>query len=257
MIFDTHAHYDDEAFDPDREELLSRLPGEGIGRVVNVTASLDSVDKSIALARNYPYIFSSVGIHPSDIAPLNDEICAVLEGKLTCDRVVAVGEIGLDYYWEKDPMERERQRTWFRRQLDMARRAGLPVIIHSRDAAADTLTIAKDEKLREIGGVMHCYSYSLEHAREYLNMGLFLGIGGVLTYKNARVLREVVAYAPLEQLVLETDCPYLTPVPHRGERNSSLNLKYVAEAIARIKGISPEEAEEITWNNAMRLYRMG
>ena len=169
---------------------------------------------------------------------------------------MAIGEIGLDYYWEKDPKARANQQYWFRRQMNLAREKKLPIVIHSRDAAKDTLDIAKEEKLSEIGGVVHCFSYSVEMAREYLNMGMYLGIGGVLTYKNARVLKEVVDYAPMDRLVLETDSPYLTPVPNRGKRNSSQNLPYVVMAIAEIKGITTKEVEDITWENAVKMYRM-
>ena len=167
-----------------------------------------------------------------------------------------MGEIGLDYYWEKDEEKKYHQRYWFRRQIDLAREVGLPIVIHSRQAAQDTMDIAKEERIGDIGGVVHCYSYSAEQAKEYLKMGLYLGIGGVLTYKNARVLKEVVQMAPLQSLVLETDCPYLTPEPNRGKRNSSLNIPYVVEAISQIKGVSTEQVEAVTWDNAMRLYRM-
>ena len=257
MIFDTHAHYDDRAFDEDRDTLLEGMQAAGIGRIVNIGITPENADACIALAEKYPFIYATIGVHPSEITDdLNDQVFEALSAKTAHEKVVAVGEIGLDYSWIKEPDKRERQRYWFRRQLGLARDKGLPFSIHSREAAKDTLDIMKDEKAGEIGGVVHCYSYSVEHAREYLNMGLFLGIGGVVTYKNARVLKEVVAYAPLSQLVLETDCPYLTPVPNRGKRNSSLNLPYVAAAIAQIKGITPEEVEATTWENGMRLYRM-
>ncbi len=256
MIFETHAHYDDEAFDEDREELLAKLPNEGIGRVVNNEPNLASTARSMELADQYSHVYAAVGVHPSDAGELNEKSFAWLTAQTTHPKVVAVGEIGLDYYWVKDTEERARQQYWFRRQLALARETALPVVIHSRDAAQDTLRIAQDEKLGEIGGVVHCFSYSVEMAREYLKMGMYLGIGGVLTYKNARVLREVVEYAPIEQLVLETDSPYLTPTPFRGKRNSSLNLPYVVATIGEIKGLRTEEVEQITWDNAMKLYRM-
>lgn len=170
------------------------------------------------------------------------------------ERVVAIGEIGLDYYW--DSPKREMQKQWFIRQLELARELALPVIIHSRDAAKDTMEILKEQKAEEIGGVIHCFSYSVEIAREYLNMGFYLGIGGVLTFSNAKKLKEVVEMAPLERLVLETDCPYLAPVPNRGKRNDSLNLSYVAEEIARIKQVAYQEVADITFDNAERLYRL-
>ena len=261
MIFDTHAHYDQDWFDDDRDELLAGMQSGGIGRIVNIGCDLEASRRSIELAEKYDFIWAAAGVHPSDavtkLDPARDEENLALISEMTDhEKVVAVGEIGLDYYWIKEPEMRERQKLWFRRQINLAREKGLPIVIHSREAAKDTLDIAKEEKLRDVGGVMHCFSYSKEIAREYLNMGFFLGIGGVLTYQNARVLKEVVAYAPTESLVLETDCPYLSPVPFRGKRNSSLNLPYVVSAFAQIKGISVEETEEITWNNAMRLYRM-
>lgn len=254
MIFETHAHYDDEWFDDDRDGLLSGMEEAGIGRIVNIAADLASVKSSIELAERYPFIYAAAGVHPSDADQLNEENFQWLREQTKHPRVVAVGEIGLDYYWKKEPEERENQRYWFRRQLNLAREEKLPVVIHSREAAKDTLDIAKEERLGEIGGVVHCFSYPAEIAREYLNMGMYLGIGGVLTYKNARTLKEVVAYTPMERIVLETDSPYLTPVPNRGKRNSSLNLPYVVSAIAEIKGITPEEVMDITWKNGCQLY---
>ena len=168
---------------------------------------------------------------------------------------MAIGEIGLDYHWEEP--EPEVQKHWFLRQLDLAREVSLPIIVHSRDAAKDTLDIMKSEKAGELGGVIHCFSYSVEMAREYLNMGFYLGIGGVLTFNNAKKLKEVVEYMPMDQLVLETDCPYLSPVPNRSKRNSSLNLPYVVKAVSEIKGVSEEEVIAVTRENARRMYRLG
>ncbi len=255
-IFETHAHYDDEQFDVDRDELLSQMVPAGIGRIVNVGADLEMTRKSIELAEKYPFIYAAAGVHPSDASQLNEETFAWLAKQTKHEKVVAVGEIGLDYYWEKEPDVRANQRYWFRRQIGLARETKLPIIIHSREAAKDTMDIAVDEKIGEIGGVVHCYSYSVEMARDYLNMGMYLGIGGVVTYKNSRVLKEVVQYAPLDRLVLETDSPYLTPTPFRGKRNCSLYLPYVVEAIAALKNVTPEEVMEVTWNNAMKMYRM-
>lgn len=252
MIFDTHAHYDNQAFDEDRETLLTSLTNAGIGRVVNIGASLESTKRTLELMEQYPFIYGAVGVHPSESGELKEEDMAWLESLLRREKVVAVGEIGLDYYW-KEP-EISIQKHWFIRQLDLARRHSLPVVIHSRDADKDTLDIMKAEKAGEIGGVIHCFSYSREMAREYLNMGFYLGIGGVSTFQNARHLKEVIAYAPLEKLVLETDCPYLAPVPHRGKRNSSLYLPLVVQAIAEIKGITREQVEEQTWENGVVLF---
>ena len=252
MIFDTHAHYDDEAFDDDREALLGSLASQGIQAVTNVAASLKSCETTLALTEQYPFIYGAIGVHPSETAEL--DACGMDRMKAWCasEKIRAVGEIGLDYYWEEP--EHEIQKKWFAAQLDLAKELKLPVIIHSRDAAKDTLDIMKAEHAEELGGVIHCFSYTKEMAREYLNMGFFLGIGGVLTFKNARKLAETVEYAPLDRLVLETDCPYLAPVPNRGKRNSSLNLTYVANQLAAIKGIDRETVEKITWDNARRLY---
>lgn len=253
-IFDTHAHYDDEAFDADRTELLESLRGNGIGCVVNVGASLSSCRTTLELAEKYPFIYAAVGVHPNETAEITEADIDWIKHVSAGKKVVAIGEIGLDYYW--DEPEREIQKKWFVRQLAAAKETGLPVIIHSRDAAKDTLDIMKAEHKGTTGGVIHCFSYGVEMAREYLNMGYFLGIGGVLTFKNAKKLKEVVEYAPVSQLVLETDCPYLSPVPNRGKRNSSLNIPYVVEAMSEIKHMEPEEIIRITTENAKRLYRL-
>ena len=260
MIFETHAHYDDPAFDEDRESLLLKLPEEGITRVVNVAASLKGCRDSLDLAKKYDFIYASIGVHPSDTGELTDDDLAFME-KLCREealqqrgKVVAVGEIGLDYYW--DEPDREIQKKWFVRQLSIAKDTGLPVVIHSRDAAKDTMDIIKAEHKGTTGGVIHCFSYGVDQAREYLDMGYFLGIGGVLTFKNAKKLKEVAEYAPMDRLVLETDCPYLTPVPYRGKRNSSLYLSYVAEALAELKGMERDEVIRVTAENARRLYRL-
>lgn len=253
-IFDTHAHYDDEAFDGDREELLESLPGNGIARVVNVGASLASCRRTIELTERYGFIYGALGIHPNETAGLTEQDIAWLGQACKADKCVAVGEIGLDYYW--DEPEREVQKAWFARQLSLARELGLPVIIHSRDAAKDTADVMAAEKAGEIGGVIHCYSYTRETARVFLDMGFFFGIGGVLTFQNARKLKEAVEYIPMDRIVLETDCPYLAPVPNRGRRNSSLNLPYVVTAMAQLKGISEEAVRAAAWENAHRLYRM-
>ena len=254
MIFDTHAHYDDEAFDEDRTELLGRLQEAGIGAVMNVAASLERCRSTIKLAEAHDWIYGSVGVHPSETGEMDQEGLQWI--KEQCDRPVikAVGEIGLDYYWEEPA--HDIQKKWFEAQMDLARQVKLPIIIHSRDAAKDTLDMMKAAKAGEIGGVVHCFSYTREMAREYLDMGFFLGIGGVLTFNNARKLKEVVEYIPLESIVLETDCPYLAPVPNRGKRNSSLELPYVVEAVSRLKGVDPETVMKATWENGKKLYRL-
>ena len=254
MIFETHAHYNDEAFAEDREEIFAQFPDKGIGRAVNIASDLASIDECLDLAHRWPFMYCALGIHPSDCAPLTDALLEGIRDKLADPRVVAVGEIGLDYYW--DTPDREIQKHWFEAQLEMARQAGLPVVIHSREAARDTMEIMRAHRAEEIGGVVHCYSYSPELAMEYVKMGFFIGIGGVVTFKNARKLKEVAAQVPLDHIVLETDSPYLAPVPFRGKRNSSLYLPYIAEAIAQLRGISTEEVIARTEENAERLYRL-
>lgn len=254
MIFDTHAHYDDDAFDDDREILLAGMQEQGIEHIVNVGASLTSCRQTLALIGQYDFMYGAIGVHPSESAELDEESFAWLSQAAREKKVVAVGEIGLDYYWEEP--EHDIQKKWFVRQLELAREIKLPVIIHSREAAQDTLEIMKEHHAEEIGGVIHCYSYSLEMAKEYEKMGFYFGIGGVLTFQNAKKLREVVEYLPLERIVLETDCPYLSPVPNRGKRNSSLNLRYVAEKIAEIKNISYDVIIEETEKNAKKLYQL-
>lgn len=252
MIFESHAHYDDEAFDGDREELLHSLSAQGVGTVINVAASVDSIESTVKLAEKYPFVYAAVGVHPDEVGEMDQGTLERMRRLAREDKVVAIGEIGLDYYWDKE--KHELQKEWFRRQLDVARQEKLPFIIHSREAAADTLQVAREERVGEIGGVVHCFSYGVELAREYLNMGLYLGIGGVVTFKNARKLKEVAEYAPLSALLLETDSPYLAPVPHRGKRNDSGKLPLVAQAIGEIKGISPEEVIRVTEENGRRLF---
>ncbi len=254
MIFDTHAHYDDEAFDEDRDELLVSLLDNGIEAVTNVGASIKTSRNTLELAEKYPFIYGAIGVHPNETGELKEDDIIWLKNQSAHKKVVAIGEIGLDYYW--DEPDHETQKKWFIRQMYLAKQVKLPVIIHSRDAAKDTLDIMKAENAGDIGGVIHCFSYTKEMAREYLNMGYYLGVGGVLTFKNAKKLREVVEYMPVEQLVLETDCPYLAPVPNRGKRNSSLNLPFVVREISTIKGIPEEKIIEITSQNAKRLYKL-
>jgi TatD DNase family protein len=252
MIFDTHAHYDDEQFDIDREELLGKMQGAGIETIVDVGASLETTKKALELAHRYDFIYAAVGVHPSEVEELDDDSIELLRSLCRDDKCVAIGEIGLDYHWP-DPAP-ELQKLWFRRQLNLARSEHLPVIIHSRDAAADTMEIMADERAEEIGGVVHCFSYSKEIARQCVKMGFYIGIGGVLTFKNARKMVEVMEDTPMDRILLETDCPYLAPEPYRGKRNSSLYLPYVVQKMAEIKGITTEEVISITRKNAMTMY---
>ena len=254
MIFESHAHYDDEAFDEDRDALLSSMPRKGISCVVNVSASIQSLEATKALMEKYPHVYGAFGIHPDEVGDLDDEKIEQIRTLCQHEKSVAIGEIGLDYYWDKE--KHDLQKKWFERQAELAREEHLPIIIHSREAAADTLDMAKGLKIDEIGGVVHCFSYGKEMAREYLNRGLYIGIGGVVTFKNAKKLKEVVEYAPLEQLLLETDCPYLAPAPNRGKRNTSLLIPYIAEEIARIKNVSYDEVVRVTHANAMRVFNL-
>lgn len=252
MIFETHAHYDDDAFDTDREELLGSLNENGIEYVINVGASIQTTKNTIALMEKYPFVYGALGVHPSDTGELNEDNFAWLREQFMLEKAVAVGEIGLDYYW--DEPDRKTQKYWFERQLELAREVKKPVSIHSREAAQDTLEIMKGVKAEEIGGVIHCFSYAKEMAREFLNMDFSFGIGGVVTFQNAKKLKEAVEYIPMEKLLLETDSPYLAPTPFRGKRNSSLYIPYIAKEIAAIKGLSEEEVVEITNQNAKRLF---
>lgn len=254
MIFETHAHYDDERFAEDRDTLLASMPERGIGRIINVGSTLVSTKETLAIAQNYPYVYAAVGVHPSEIGDLNEEMFAWLKEQTRQEKTVAVGEIGLDYYWDKEPEVQKAQRYWFKRQMELAREETLPVIIHSRDAAEDTMRLMQEIHAEEIPGVIHCYSYSKEMALEFVKMGYRIGVGGVVTFKNARKLKETVEAVPMEAILLETDCPYMAPEPHRGTRNDSSNIPYVVNTIAQIKGISTDEVEHITWENAMRLF---
>ncbi|MCI8281479.1 MAG: TatD family hydrolase [Lachnospiraceae bacterium] len=252
MIFDTHTHYDDRKFEEDRDKLLSSLKESNITKIVNVGADIETTKQTLALAAAYDFIYAAVGVHPSDVDCLNEENYAWLKRQTSCKKVVAVGEIGLDYYWEKDPQKQQQQKYWFQRQLSLAKETNLPVVIHSRDAAEDTLNILKEQP--DISGVIHCFSYSKELALEYVKMGYYIGVGGVITFKNAKKLKEAVEAIPLERIVIETDCPYLAPEPYRGKRNESIYLPYVLNEIARIKHMTPAEIEDVTFHNAEKLY---
>lgn len=253
MIFDTHAHYDDEQFKEDRDELLASMPSMGVGTIVNVSATYESCKEAVALAQKYPHVYAAVGVHPDEVGALNDETFAEMKKLFAEDKVVAVGEIGLDYYWDNE--SHEVQREWFVRQLELAKELDLPVLIHSREAAADTMYVMKNYA-KGLGGVIHCYSYSKEMAEEYVKMGFYIGIGGVVTFKNAKKMKEVVEAIPMDRILLETDCPYLAPEPFRGRRNQSSYLQYVAEKIAELKGLSVEEVIAQTEANARRMYRL-
>lgn len=254
MIFDTHAHYDDDAFDEDRDTLLSGMKEAGVEYIVNVGASMASSGRSVELAEKYPFVYAAVGVHPDHVGELDEEKLEQLRVWSKHEKVKAIGEIGLDYYWDKE--QHDLQKLWFMRQMELAHETKLPMIVHSREAAKDTLDMVIAAKPLELSGIIHCYSYSAEQARDYLNMGYYIGIGGVLTFKNGKKLKEVAEYAPLSQVVLETDCPYLAPVPFRGKRNDSSKISYVAEMLAEIKKVPVEEVLRITNENGRKLYHI-
>ncbi|ROR31953.1 TatD DNase family protein [Mobilisporobacter senegalensis] len=254
MIFETHAHYDDEQFDEDREELLLSLRDNGIEYVVNIGSSIETSKNTLELTKKYSHVYGAVGVHPNETEELNQSSFDLLKKMTQEPKIAAIGEIGLDYYW-KEP-EPVIQKEWFDRQMSLAKEVKLPIVIHSRDAAKDTIDMMNGAGARDIGGVIHCYSYSLETAKIFLNMGFYLGIGGVVTFNNAKKLKEVVDYAPLDRLLLETDCPYLAPVPFRGKRNSSLYIPHIASEIAKIKNIDYNEVIRVTMENAKSMYKI-
>lgn len=253
MIFESHAHYDAHQFDEDRDELLSSMQENGVGTIVNVGASWESIEEVGSLAEKYPFIYAALGLHPDEVGDLNEERFTILREKCKSEKVVAIGEIGLDYYWDNE--SHEVQKEWFIRQLNLAKELGLPVIIHSRDAAEDTLVIMK-EHAKGLRGVIHCFSYSKELALEYVKMGFHIGVGGVVTFRNGKKLKEVVREVPLERILLETDCPYLAPVPYRGKRNSSLYIPHIVETVAQLKGVAYEDVLAQTEQNAKDLFGM-
>jgi len=252
MIFETHAHYDDEAFDEDREALLGRMRENGIEYIINIGADLKTTANTVALTEKYPFIYGAAGVHPDMTKELNEENFAWLCEQCRKEKIVAVGEIGLDYYWDATP--RDVQKEWFLRQMNLAKEIGKPVVIHSREAAQDTYDMIKEHHAGTTGGVIHCFSYSKEMAEAYVKLGYSIGIGGVVTFKNARKLKEAVEAIPLGSILLETDSPYLAPVPYRGKRNCSLYIPHIAQEIAALKGVSYEEVVEVTNQNAKKLF---
>lgn len=251
MIFDSHSHYDDIAFDEDRDELLSSFKSNNIGNVVAASAEWNSIPKILALCEKYDFIHLTLGIHPNNALDLTPENRTVFETLIEEKHPVAIGEIGLDYHY--DEPSPDIQKEAFVYQLKLAEKYKLPVIIHSRDAHEETINIIEKYPLSR-KGVVHCFSSSKELALRYVKDGFYIGIGGVVTFKNAKKAREVTEAVPLERILLETDCPYLAPTPHRGERNSSLYLPLVVKEIAEIKGVSEEEVINVTENNAKILF---
>ena len=260
MIFDPHSHYDDERYDEDREDILKILREKNVGAITNICASYESLEAVRALTEKYDFIYGAVGLHPEGIDELikmgdaaksrSEVLDEMRELLINNDKMVAVGEIGLDYHYEAPP--KDIQKIWFDEQMSLAGELKKPVVIHSRDACEDTMDILRAHP--DVTGVMHCYSYAKETAAELLKMGYVIGVGGVVTFKNSKKLKETVEYVPLDKIVLETDCPYLAPEPYRGSRNDSSLIKYVMEEVARLKGIDVTEVEKACWDNACRLY---
>lgn len=255
MLFDTHAHFDDERFDQDRYEVIESLKDFGVGNVINIGSSMKTSESSVELAEKYDFIYASVGVHPSETGELSENDMERLKELAKHKKVCAIGEIGLDYHYLPDDVPPDVQRKWFIRQLDLADEVGLPVIIHDRDSKGEALQILKDKKVSN--GVVHCFSGSAEIAREILNLGMMISFTGVLTFKNAKKAVEACREIPLDRLMIETDCPYMSPEPHRGERNFSGYVEFVARKMAEIKGLSYDEIVDITEKNAKRFYNIG
>lgn len=253
MYFDTHAHYDAEQFDADRDRVLSALPAAGVELAVDPGCDLTSSRAALALAERYPFLYAAVGYHPENCAPYREEDLDQIRDMARHPKCVAIGEIGLDYYWAENPPRALQQRV-FRDQLALAAELALPVIVHDREAHGDSLEIVRE--FPEVRGVFHCFSGSAEMAKELVGLGWMISFTGVLTYKNARKALEAAAAVPLDRLMIETDSPYMAPVPCRGQRNDSRNLVYICEKLAELKGVSPEECARITLKNGKRFFHI-
>jgi len=252
-VFDTHAHYDSEGFNADRMEVLASMPGQGVELILNPGCDLESSKTAVSLAEQFPFVYAAVGVHPSDCGDFCDDTVHVLRTLAAHEKVKAIGEVGLDYYWEDNP-PKEFQQQVFRKQMELAEELSLPVIIHDREAHHDCLEIVKAHP--NVKGVYHCYSGSLEDAKILVKMGWMLSFTGVVTYKNARKSLEVIDWLPMDRIMIETDSPYLTPVPFRGKRNDSGNVHLVAETIAQVKGMDPEEVARVTLENGKRFFQI-
>ncbi len=254
MLFDTHAHLNAEQFADDQDEVIRRAKENGVDKIVNVGFNRETIPSSLALAEKYDFIYTAVGWHPQDAKDMRDEDFDWLRDLSKHEKVIAIGEIGLDYYWDTSP--KDVQQKIFRQQIQLAKELNLPIIIHDREAHQDIVDILRQEKASEVGGIMHCFSGSLEMAKECLDMNFYISFGGPVTFKNAKKPKEVAKQVPLERLLMETDCPYLTPEPFRGKRNESSYVKYVAEAIAQLREMETEELVKVTYHNAMNLFRL-
>lgn len=275
-IFDTHAHLCDAAFDEDREAIIADLGAHGVGAFTEIGFDLPSSRAALTLAERYPQVYAAVGFHPDHSDHLRDEDVETLRQMVENDKkIVAIGEIGLDYHYTREGIlrraaasgqepeslatadpEPEIQKACFRRMLQLARELGLPINVHSREAAQDTYDLIVEEHGYENSGIIHCFGYPVEMAERFVKLGLYVGVGGVVTFKNSRKLKEVVERIPIERIVLETDCPYMAPVPKRGTRNDPRNLPYVVEEIASLRQMDPAEVIRITTENAQRVYRI-
>lgn len=253
MIFDSHTHYDDTQFNDDREIVLKEIKEKGVIGILNCGSDLRGMEMSVELANKHDFIYAAVGIHPEYANVVDKKVIERIKELTNNSKVRAIGEIGLDYYWEENP-PREVQQKAFRMQMDLARELKLPVIIHDREAHKDTLDIMKEYS--DVTGVVHCFSGSVEFARECLKLGYYIGITGVVTFKNAKVIKEVAKEVPLDRLLVETDCPYMAPTPFRGKRNQSDYVQFIIEEIANIRGITKEEVEEATINNVKNLLNL-
>jgi len=251
-LFDTHTHLDAPEFDEDREQMIARAVEAGVSKMINIGFNRETIPTTMKLAESYDYIYAAVGWHPVDAIDMKDGDLEWIASLCSHEKVVAIGEIGLDYHWDKSP--KDVQQRVFRRQIGLARELGMPIAIHNRDAHEDIVRILREEKANEVGGVMHSFSGSWETAKICLDLGFHLSFGGPITFKNARVPKEVLAQTPMDRLLIETDSPYLTPHPFRGKRNESAHVKLVAQAAAEIKGISWEEMARITYANALERF---
>lgn len=252
MMFDTHAHLDDDRFDKDRDEVVNQCKLDGVELILNAGSNMETSVKAIALAKKYELIYAAVGVHPHDAAEMDEETAGVLAALAENKKVRAIGEIGLDYHYDFSPRDVQKKR--FIEQIDLARQLGLPVIIHDREAHGDVMDIFKKTRIKEVGGVLHSFSGSAEMALECIKLGLYISISGPVTFNNARKTVEAVKQVPMEMLLIETDSPYLTPVPYRGKRNYPGYVRFVAEKIAEIKGLYYEEVAQQTLENGKRLF---
>lgn len=252
MLFDTHAHLNADQFEEDREEVIQRALDEGVSHIVVVGFDRKTINGALELAERYDFIYAAVGWHPVDAIDMTEEDLKWIEELASHPKVVALGEMGLDYHWDKSP--KDVQQEVFRKQIRLAKKVNLPIVIHNREATEDVVSILEEEDAGEIGGIMHCYSGSLEIAKRCMDMNFYISFGGPVTFKNAKRPKEVAVEIPMDRLLIETDCPFLSPHPLRGKRNESSYVKYIAEQIADLKGISLEELAQKTSDNAFRLF---